>query len=226
MTSLTHLIWIAIASGLSFVIAMLFAGRLQLQRNIYLLAYIPIIVLFVALYYNWNSIDLWRQFTTHWELGLIGAAITSIISVRHVLIQTSSPRRVGIALILDLLWPGFLYGLTDAMLLSVLPVTIVYHTFSELALITIIGQIGLSALGLLASLIVALCYHLGYPEYRGRQVLMTVVGNGIMTVAFLITGNPLAAIIPHCAMHIAAMWHGRETTYQLPPHYVEIPSIA
>ncbi len=70
-------------------------------------------------------------------------------------------------------------------------------------------------------MMVTFCYHIGYPEYRGKQVFMTLVGNGIMTLAFLVTENPLAAVLAHSTMHIAAMWHGRETTYQLPPHYGE-----
>jgi len=72
---------------------------------------------------------------------------------------------------------------------------------------------------MLASLIVTTLYHLGYPEFRGKEVIWPNIGNGVMTLAYLLTMNPLAAILPHIAMHIAAMIHGRETTGQVPPHY-------
>jgi hypothetical protein len=40
-----------------------------------------------------------------------------------------------------------------------------------------------------------------------------------MTLAFLLSGNPLGALISHPAMHVAAVLRGPETTIQLPPHY-------
>lgn len=42
---------------------------------------------------------------------------------------------------------------------------------------------------------------------------------GHLTFAYLLTGNPLAAIIAHVRMHGAAVIHGMGTTMQLPPHY-------
>jgi len=224
---LTTLLWITAASVISFLVAAIFAGRLEWERSLYLLAYIPIAGIFIVTYYVSSNPQFSVQVTTNLTWGLIGAVVTSGISVRHVVKQPASPRRTGSTLMFDLLWPGFLYGLIDAMLLSVVPVTVVYHGLSNLSwAANPLGQIALWVFALSASLIVTLCYHLGYPEYRGKQVMMTLVGNGIMTVAFLITGNPLAAVIPHCAMHIAAMWHGRETTYQLPPHYKTVSSAA
>jgi len=50
-------------------------------------------------------------------------------------------------------------------------------------------------------------------------VIWPVIGNGVLSLAFLLTMSPLAAILPHIAMHITAMIHGRETTGQVPPHY-------
>jgi hypothetical protein len=40
-----------------------------------------------------------------------------------------------------------------------------------------------------------------------------------MSLAYIVTGNPIAAVISHVAMHIAAVLHGVETVMQLPPHY-------
>jgi hypothetical protein len=46
-----------------------------------------------------------------------------------------------------------------------------------------------------------------------------VIGNTAMTLGFLITNNPLAAVFSHIAMHIAAVLHGSASVIQLPPHY-------
>jgi hypothetical protein len=70
-----------------------------------------------------------------------------------------------------------------------------------------------------ASMLVTALYHLGYPEFQGPQVVFPLIGNSVMSLAYLLTMNPLGAILSHIAMHIAAVLHGINTTFQLPPHY-------
>jgi hypothetical protein len=41
----------------------------------------------------------------------------------------------------------------------------------------------------------------------------------IISLGYVVTGNPLAAIIAHATMHVAAVLQGAEGTVQLPPHY-------
>jgi hypothetical protein len=71
---------------------------------------------------------------------------------------------------------------------------------------------------LAASLLVTLAYHLGYPEFRSRKVGLVLVGNALITLAYLLSANPLGALISHTVMHLAAVIQGPETTIQLPPH--------
>jgi hypothetical protein len=140
--------------------------------------------------------------------------------VRHVFTQPASPRHTGGRLFLDLLWPGLVYGTADAVLLSVLPVMVIHDGLGGAGWAAgAAGRIGVGVVALAASILVTFCYHIGYPEYRDRDAVKPLVGNSVMTIAYLVTGNPLAAVLPHAAMHMAAIWHGRETTYQLPPHY-------
>jgi hypothetical protein len=40
-----------------------------------------------------------------------------------------------------------------------------------------------------------------------------------MTLGYLLTTNPLAAMLSHIAMHIAGVFHGPASVTQLPPHY-------
>ena len=75
------------------------------------------------------------------------------------------------------------------------------------------------ALAIAASLLVTAAYHLGYPEFRGTKVLAPIIGNGVLSLTYTLTTNPISAVAGHIAMHIAAVLHGLETTVQLPPHY-------
>lgn len=46
-----------------------------------------------------------------------------------------------------------------------------------------------------------------------------LIGNGVLTVGYLLTGSPVTPLVGHVLMHAAAVLHGAETTAQLPPHY-------
>jgi len=50
-------------------------------------------------------------------------------------------------------------------------------------------------------------------------LIQPLIGNGILTAGYLLTGSPLTAVVGHVIMHGAAVLHGMETTLQLPPHY-------
>mgnify|MGYP001096186588 CR=1 FL=1 len=215
-----NMMWVAAAALLGFVVSALFAGKLRLPRSAFLLAYVPLAGGLVVWFGVCSRLDVLGTFASGWIWGTVGAVIVGTIAVRNVLRQEGSPRRKGAGVMLDIVWPGALYGLVDALLLSVLPVIAVRQALAPFTWTSgWIGQAGVGASALIASVVVTVAYHVGYPEFRNSQVWWTVLGNGLMTIAYLATGNPLAAILPHIAMHIAAMLHGRETTLQLPPHY-------
>ena len=218
MTSV--LIWILIASLLGFTVAAVFAGWLKLQRNVYLLFYIPpVAALFIA-FVILNDLNIKEIFLFNWTWGLLGAILSGAFVVKNVLSQPSSERQKGVALISDIIWPGFTYGLVDALLLSVLPILAVRLAVTNVALFdSWSGKILFIILGLLASFFATTIYHLGYPEFRGKKVIWPNIGNGVLSLAYLLTMNPLAAILPHITMHIVAMMHGPKTTGQVPPHY-------
>jgi membrane protease YdiL (CAAX protease family) len=80
-------------------------------------------------------------------------------------------------------------------------------------------RLGRGLLALAASLAVTVAYHAGYAEFRGPKMLSAVIGNAIITSSYLLTGSPLAAVASHVIMHVGAVFHGMDTTLQLPPHY-------
>jgi hypothetical protein len=123
-------------------------------------------------------------------------------------------------LLLDVLWVGLGYGAMDALLLNVMPVVAVWYGFSAAGwTVNWPGKISVGALALLASLLVTLLYHVGYPEFRNRKVALVLVGNALITLAYLVSANPLGAVVSHVVMHVAAVLRGPETMIQLPPHY-------
>jgi len=217
---LVQVLWIVGAALVSGSISAIFAGRFELRRNLFLLAYVPATAALVAGYTVWTAIDPVELFSHNWIWGLVGAVPASAIAMKNVLSQSPSPRRKGAYFLIDIVWPGFSYGLVDALLLSVLPVVAVGRMLSGMAWTDgAAGTLGAGTIAFAASIFVTVVYHVGYPEYRNKRVWWTILGNGIFTLAMLVTGNPLAAIVPHIVMHVASMIHGRGTTLQLPPHY-------
>jgi hypothetical protein len=86
--------------------------------------------------------------------------------------QPASAHAQGLALALDLLWLGVVYGLVDGLLLSVLPVLATWQALSLLGWIEHWpGRIAAGIVALAASLFVTAVYHLGYPEFRGPQII-------------------------------------------------------
>jgi hypothetical protein len=68
-------------------------------------------------------------------------------------------------------------------------------------------------------MVVTVAYHAGFAEFQGADMNQPVIGNTINTLAYVLANNPIASLISHITMHTAAVFHGAETTVQLPPHY-------
>jgi hypothetical protein len=216
-----NLVWIAAAALLGFAIAAIFAGVLQLPRRIYLIPYVGLAGLFFYAYLSWSGMSILNLLRHNWYWGLLGAVLLGIFTIRNVLSQPASSQPGGLSLAFDIVWSGVVYGLIDALLLSVLPVLATWSAFSSSGLTTTLhGKILVGILAIIASLLVTGAYHLGYPEYRGPGLFGPVIGNGAMTIGYLLTNNPIAAIFSHIAMHIAGVLHGAASVTQLPPHYL------
>ncbi len=214
-----HLAWVLSAAVLGAAIPAVFAGMLRLPRALYLFPYVGLVGVFLYAYTRWSRTNWIESFRKHWVWGLIVALPVGFFAVRTVLWQPASPVPGGLALILNLIWPGAVYGTTDALFLSVFPVMATWKALRGLSWTEHWpGRIAAGVLSLLASLIVIGTYHLGYPEFRGPQVLMIIAGVGVQSLACLLTGSPLPAVWAHVAMHLAAVLHGMESVAQLPPH--------
>lgn len=215
-----ELVWIVAAAGVGFGVAAVFSNYLHLSRRLFLVPYMLLASGLVYAFFAWNHVDVIAQGTTNWVWSLVATVLLGAFLVKNVFSQRDSERTHGWILMLDMLWTGVIYGCVDALLLSVLPVLAIWQAFSQVVWTgTWLDQIIIGALAMAASLLVTAAYHLGYPEYKGPQVAAPLIGNGIMSLGYLLTGNPGVAIVSHMAMHVAAVLHGPATASQLPPHY-------
>jgi hypothetical protein len=212
--------WIFAAGVLGFGLSFVLAGRLRLPRRIFLIPYVGVSGLFLYSFIKWSGIPFRELMRHNWVWGLIGAALLAAFLVRNILSQPFSERTKGLLFAWDVLWLGVIYGLTDALLLSVFPVLAAWQAFDLLGwTVSWYGSLLAGLFAVLASLLVTVAYHAGYPEYQGKGMVGPVIGNTTMTFGFLLTANPLAAMLSHMAMHIAGVFHGPATVVQLPPHY-------
>ena len=216
-----HLLWIVAAAVLGFAVSAVFAGLLHLPRSIYLIAYLVLTAPFIAAFMRWSNIHIGDLLRHNWIWGLVLAALAGVFVVRNVLSQPASATSSGLPLIWDVVWLGIVYGALDALFLSVLPVLATWQAFSGFGWAQGLGgKIVVGIVALLASLIVTVAYHLGYPEYRVAGGIMgPSIGNGVMSLAYVLANNPISAVFSHIAMHTAGVLHGPASVMQLPPHY-------
>jgi hypothetical protein len=211
--------WVLSAAILGFAISAVFSAWLKLPRRLFLIPYIILSGIFVILFLRSNTIDLVALTSRNWIWGIIAGIVVGAITIVNVRSQPASREATGGALALDLAWLGLAYGVTDAMLLNVVPVLAVWNGFSQAGWTTSWpGRIGSAILALAASLLVTFTYHVGYREYRNTNVGLVLVGNTLITLAYLLSTNPLGALVSHSVMHFAAVLQGPDTTLQLPPH--------
>jgi hypothetical protein len=216
----TYLAWIAVAGLLGFGVSYIFAGRMHLSRRVFLIPYVILSGLFLYSFIRWSGISFREMILHNWVGGLAGAILLAAFLIKNILSQPASRSTKGLLLVWDVLWLGVIYGLADALLLSVFPVLAAWQAFDLLG--WTMGWYGTLLVGLiavLASLLVTVSYHFGFPEYQGKGMRGPVIGNTTMTFGYLLTANPLAAMLSHMAMHIAGVFHGPATVIQLPPHY-------
>lgn len=215
-----YLVWILAAAVLGYGVAAIFSGWLRLPRNLFLVPYVILAGLFLYAYKQWSGLSVGSLVRQNWIWALIGTILLGLFLARNVLSQPASPRATSPGLFFDLLWSGIVYGGMDALFLSVLPVQAARQAFTALGwTANIPGKILVGMIALLMSLFVTSSYHWGFAEYQAPGGLAgPTVGNGVMSLGYLLTNNPLTAIFSHMIMHITGVLHGPASVMQLPPH--------
>jgi hypothetical protein len=212
-------LWIIAASILGFGLSAIFSGWLNIRRRLFLIPYILLAGAFLYTFSRMNPIDLTAVTAHNLPWGVVAGVITGAILIMNVRSQPATREATGVKLLVNLVWEGLAYGIMDGLLLNVMPVLALQMGFSGAAWTsTWLGKLGFGLMALGASLWITLAYHAGYREFRDKSMLKVLFGNAIITLAYLVSANPLGSLIAHAVMHLAAVLRGPETTLQLPPH--------
>ena len=223
ITLWSQLIWLLAIALASFLVTWIFTDLFHLSQTAFIGVLAVVTGALLAGYLSWSNTD-WGAFLSYqWLWGLVGALIVGPLLIvmlargsrSQAKMFASAPRPEGLRLVGALLWEGLVYGMAEGLLLSVLPVLITWQALSSLhwteSWYGIILS-GIIALG--ASVVVIVVHHLGYREFRGRKLVFAVGGCAPLSLAYLLTMNPLAAGLGHSILHIGAVLRGIE----LPPH--------
>jgi hypothetical protein len=213
--------WVWGLAGLGFAISGVFSGWLGLSRDRVVLLYALLGGPAILAFFRWGPVSLRDHLRRNWLRGILAGLALGMLLAVSVMQQPPSRVPSGLYLGAAVIWLGVVYGLLDALLLTVIPVLAVYGRATPGLSGT--GGATRGALAFLASLFITAAYHVGYEEFRGLQLRQPLIGNTILTVGYLVTGSVATPLIGHIIMHSAAVLHGMETASQLPPHYSRTP---
>lgn len=208
----------AIIAVASFLVTWVLTDLLRIRRE----PYIPMLLV-VALglgggYLAWSGTPLSELLSSDLGWGLAAGLIAAAIALPLVRRLPARPHARGTRLVGLMLWEGVVYGIAEAVLLSTLPVLAVWHALVDLGWTSDgWGKLGSGAFAIAGALLVILVHHLGYAEFRteaGRPGLFGALAVcGLQAIAFLVTGNVLAPVVAHIALHGQLLMRGDE----LPP---------
>jgi hypothetical protein len=122
--------WLSAIAAASFLVAWVLTSRLGVRRTPYI-GILALVTGGLAIgYLAWSDTDLADFVTSHWGWGLLGAAVTGALLARLSRHQPGGPRPQGWRLAAALAWEGVVYGSTEGLLLSVLPVLVTWQAFA------------------------------------------------------------------------------------------------
>jgi hypothetical protein len=210
------LLWLGAIAVASFLVSWLLTDRLGIGRVAYVGALALVAGFLTAGYIAWSGAGA-AFWTNDWAWGIAGALITGAflsLGVGRVPVARPGPRKMGAGAVL---WDGVVYGAAEGLLLSVLPVVVIWQGFAGAGWTH--GWRGILAglVSLAASAVVIGVHHLGYREFRGeglRNMRFPVMGCSVLSLGYLVTASPIAAMGGHFILHVAMMIRGVE----LPPH--------
>jgi len=211
--------WVALAAAAGLASSGILSGALGWPREAFVGGHVVVVALVWTTYARRAGVGLGTQLRRRWGGGLVTGGVAGALLVRSVLAQPASDAPGGLALAGSLAWLGLAYGVADALLLTVLPVLALYGAQPPDVLRRPGPRLGWALGALAGSLAVTAAYHLGFAEFRGAALAAPLVGNALVTLAYLASGSLLAPLVAHVLMHGAAVLHGMATAVQLPPHY-------
>ena len=212
----TQLRWYALAAVVGFVVPLAGSSILGLQHDLYLGLYFAAVGALLWAYAYTTRLDARAVLVRNWKLGVVLGVVVGVLLVRNVFSESSTPHPSGAYYWFELIWRGGVYGMVDALLLTVLPCLVVYRSLGgRLPTWRLKLEYLVAALALIVTLTAV--YHLGYAQYRQDGVRAPETGNVLISLPMLLSANPIGSVADHMAMHISAVQHEYNTEVRLPP---------
>jgi hypothetical protein len=212
-----HLGWFAGVSILAFLMPFLLTSVWRLQHDLYYLIYFAAAITALVFYVRRTGFDLPARLRSRWIASLVlGAAATAFVVWSVLARVDATPHPTGSYFVFEIVWRGLIYGVVDALLLSAFPALVAWGLMRG-RIEGAARRLGYGALSLVLVTTITVIYHIGYEDFRNREVVGPVVGNAVISVPVIATANPLGSIVAHAAMHIAAVTHAYESRDRLPP---------
>ena len=208
------LLWLIGVAAASFAVSEVVATKYRLAREPYIGVLTLVTAALTVGYVVWAGLDPVQLLTTHWAWGIAGAMLVPLVLSVLISHRPVERRFTGSSPAVAVLWESVVYGVAEGVLLSTLPVLITWQMIHGLGWSGAAGTVALWTLPFVASVAVIIVHHLGYWEYRNRELRSISLGCGLLSVGYLLTGSPIAPALGHILLHGALLRHGEE----LPPH--------
>ena len=212
-----QLVWFVLVSAVAFLVPYLGVSLLDLQHDVFYLAYFAVTIALLAGYVRVEQVDVTEVFRRRWRWSLgIGVVLAGFLVLNVVNTEDATARPHGAYFAFELLWRGVGYGIIDTLLLTVFPCLVACQLLR--------GHVGglksklrLTAMMLPLVIVVTATYHLGYPQYRQDGVGRPETGNLLISIPTFATANPVGSMVAHVSQHIAAVTHAYESRIFVPP---------
>jgi hypothetical protein len=215
--AVSQVAWFALVCGVAFLIPYLGVSVLDLQHDVFYLAYFAVTVALVATYARVEHVDVAAIFRRRrrWSLAL-GIVVGGFLVFNVFNTADATARPHGAYFVFELLWRGVGYGMVDTLLLTIFPCFVAYKLLHG-HVAGLKGKLRFTALTLPLVLIVTATYHWGYPQYRHDGLSRPETGNVLISIPTVATANPVGSIVAHVSQHVIAVTHAYESRIFNPP---------
>ena len=212
-----HLKWILLGVLVGFGASFVFGDLITLPLDLYYLIYFGIVVAFFTIYIKKTQLNLKEWFSRRWVWGILLGLVFGALMVQNVLSRPVTEKFTGPYLAWLIFWRGLIYGAIDGLFLSVFPWMVTWRAF-DVEKKPLGKKIAFGFLAWFFILVLTTAYHLGYADFRSKKMIQPNIGNTIISVPTLVSGNPIGSPMVHAIMHITAIIHSPKTELFLPPH--------
>ena len=176
----SRLRWPAVAAAAAFATSAVGTSLLHLSRPLFVAAWTAVVTMTII---AWVMSEGWNpmvQIRRRWVSGLVvGVMAGGALAVA----LTRSPGSVSSGGARTVVWLGVVYGAVDAIMLSIVPVLSLYgaRPGDDLGHSS---RIRMAGLALVASIIIAAAYDLGFAEFRSAALVKPgTLANLVVTMA-------------------------------------------